>query len=258
MNKEYWLLIALFFLIVSCSEHEKRIQKKDTIQPEELVLLISDIHLADAILAMPTYLRRIPGKDSLSNYQDIFDKHGSTLEQFETTLQYYSDHPLEFELIYEKVVNNLSKLDSEIKSQRFENQDPDEPENLWEERPEWKFPEDGSQIKMPFSIPAERMGFYFIRARIKMYNDDESVKPKVIAYFWYDDGTEEGKIIYFPESRIPKNDEWQYHSISLKASDPKITHLKGFLLSNDTLSGDWSKHVDIENISIRFKKLPGS
>ena len=83
-----------------------------------------------------------------------------------------------------------------------------------------------------------------------MYKDDESVKPKVIAYFWYDDGTEEGKIIYFPESRIPKNDEWQYHSISLKASDPKITHLKGFLLSNDTLSGDWSKHVDIENISI--------
>ena len=254
MKKYFWFIFILFLISFSCNERGSRIHKKETIPPEKLVPIITDIHLADAILGMPTYIKKFPGKDSLSNYQDIFDYHDYTMLEFETTLKYYSNKPVEFEEIYEEVLDNLSKLESEIKSQRYDERETDGPGNLWLERPEWNLPENGPQIKLPFTISINQMGFYIIRVRIKMYEDDRSLNPKVLAYFWYDDGTVEGKKIPFPESRIQKDEKWMYHTISLKTTDPKITHLKGFLLEHDSLDGDWAKHVKIENISIRFQK----
>ena len=258
MKKLYWFLIAFLLISISCNKGEKRINYKDTIPPEDLIPLITDIHLADAVLGMPSFLKRMPGRDSLSNYQDIFDSHGYSSDQFELTLKYYADHPVEFEVIYEKILSNLSKLESEIKSHRYGYDELESPENLWLEKPEWFLPEDGGQIKIPFSIPIDQAGFYIIRARIKMYNNDGSEDPKIIAYFWYDDGTAEGKKIWFPESRILKNDNWKYHTISLKYYDPKITHLKGFLLEHRNGEGDWAKHVEIENISVRLRKARSS
>ncbi len=59
------------------------------------------------------------------------------------------------------------------------------------------------------------------------------------------------KRYHFPETKIKKNDTWRYYIISLKTRDPKITHLKGFILNDDNDGTDWEKNVEVENISIQ-------
>ncbi len=246
-----WFFIFFLIFTFSCTDKEKPIRKKDIIPQEDLVVILADIHITDGILNMPTNLDKYPGRDTLSNYNDIFINHGYSREIFDKTLIYYSNHPDDFELVYEEVLNNLSKTESEISSQRYVVEDDESSSNLWEDTMEWKLPQNGKRNKIAFSIPIDKQGFYIIRVRIKMYKEDASINPRLSAYFWYDDGTENGEKYNFPENKIKKEDTWRYYTISLKTTDPKITHLKGFLLNDDNTDTDWAKKAEIENISIQ-------
>ena len=246
-----WFFIIFLMLTFSCADKEKTIRKKDIIPKEDLIIILADIHIADGIMNMPKYLNKYPGRDTLSNYNDIFINHGYSREIFDKTLKYYANHPDDFELLYDDVLSNLSKFESEINSQRFAIDNSDNSSNLWKDAMEWKLPQNGKRNKITFSIPIDKQGFYIIRVRIKMNKDDASVNPRLSAYFWYDNGTGNGKRYHFPETKIKKNDTWRYYIISLKTRDPKITHLKGFILNDDNDGTDWEKNVEVENISIQ-------
>lgn len=250
-----WIFILLLALTFSCSDKEKRIRKKDIIPKEDLIIILADIHIADGIMNMPKYLNKYPGKDTLSNYNDIFANHGYSREIFDKTLKYYSNHPDDFELLYENVLDNLSRFESEINSQRYVVEDNENSSNLWKDAKEWKLPQNGKRNKIAFSIPIDKQGFYIIRIRIKMQIDDGSINPRLSAYFWYDNGTGNGKRYHFPETKIKKDDTWRYYTISLKTTDPKITHLKGFILNDDNTGTDWGKKAEVENISIQRQIL---
>lgn len=250
-----WVLILFFIFGTSCTEKEKRIKKKNVIPDNELIDLLAEIHIADGILDMPNYLKKYPGKDSISDYNDIINEHGFTREKFDLTLKYYANNPDDFELIYEKVLNKLSQLESEINSQRFGVNEDEGSSNLWMGIGEYKLPLSGKRNKIQFSIPIQKQGFYIIRARVKMYKDDGSENPRLTAWFWYDDGTGNGVRYFFPESKIKKDGKWSYYTISLKTTDPKITHIKGFILNHDNAGTDWEKHAEVENISVQLQTV---
>jgi hypothetical protein len=48
-------------------------------------------------------------------YANIFAGHGIDQEEFEATYDYYKARPDEMELIYEQVLDSLSKLDVQVK-----------------------------------------------------------------------------------------------------------------------------------------------
>ena len=250
-----WILVLFFLMGISCTEKEKHIRKKDIIPDNELIDLLTDIHIGDGILDMPSYLKKYPGKDSISNYSDVIHDLGFTRERFDLTLKYYANNPDDFELVYEKVLNKLSQLESEIRSQRSGIIDDQESSNLWMEIEEFHLPRDGKRNKIPFNIAIQKQGFYIIRARIKMYKDDASVNPRLTAWFWYEDGTGNGVRYFFPENKVKKDETWRYYTISLKTNSPKITHIKGFILNHDNTGTEWEKHADIENISIQLQTL---
>ncbi len=252
MKFNVWFILGFLVLIISCSDYEKNVRKKDIIPAETLIPILVDIHLADGILGNHKIMINYPGKDSISNYKKIIESYSYNITELETTLAYYADKPDELEEIYEKVIDNLSKLESEIRSQRYSQENNSEPLNLWSGKAEWHLPADGKRIKLPFNVPVKQLGSYIIRATIKMYSDDGSEKPAVRAWFWYDDGSDEGKRYLFPESEIKKDGKWKGHTITLEATDPHITHLKGFILDHENKGENWSKHADIRSITIIY------
>jgi len=252
MRTIFFLGLVLIMIVVSCSDDPNKTRKKDTIPPDDLTQIIVDIHLTDNLMSNRSILSMFPGTDSISNYKNIFDSYGYSIEDFKNSIDYYADRPDDFELIYEQVLNQLSEIEGAIKNQNLSGGASDSPGNLWNDKMEWHLPADGPQNKIPFSIEIQEDGFYVIRVRIKMYQDDQSVDPVVSAWFWYDDGTEEGKTFPFPESKIPKSDAWKFHAMTLRVPDPKVTHIKGFLLNHARKEGFWNKHVDVDNISVRI------
>lgn len=251
INFLFLVFIPVFF--ISCIHHEGSIKRRDIIPEKDFIPILEDIHLADAIISNPSLVSRYPGLDTLSNYRDILTYHGYTLEELDKTILYYTGKPEQLEDIYEKVIDNLSQLESEVSGRRyFEDGEEIKSLDLWTDKNEWHLPVDGKQIKIPFSISIDTLGTYILRAQIKVYQDDGSSNPKITAYYWYDDGSEPGKRYFFPKNQLSKNGQWSSHALILETHDSLITHIKGFLVDHKEKKSSWEKHLDIRGISLKL------
>ena len=55
-----------------------------------------------------------------SNYEEIFRKHGITKDQFLRTFDYYEHNPGKMDELMAKVIDELSKMEAEVKGERDE------------------------------------------------------------------------------------------------------------------------------------------
>ena len=249
--------ITLFFIILAlaCHQPEERITKTDIIPKENLVPILVEIHLADALLQLSIVRQNFPGRDSLSNYQDILQKYGYSKKTFDKTIEFYENDPDELNDLYEEVISELTQLQSETRP--FSRQVPQDDLvfDLWDQKTVWHLPDDGSTNRIDFKIPVKGQGRYILITTIRMHPDDESIKPRVTAFFWYDDGTENGFRIPFEPSPIAKNGKIKAHSLSLTLRNDSVTHISGFLLDHDPRGGTWEKHADVLNVKIQYIKI---
>lgn len=109
---KYYSLFLILVVLSSCS----LFKSSDELLPEStLVDVLVDIHMADGILAVKGYnIVRDSSKIELV-YNDVMKKHNITQKQFDKTIKYYTKSPREFELVYEQVSEELSKIDSKFK-----------------------------------------------------------------------------------------------------------------------------------------------
>jgi len=251
------LLHFLFLLlIISCSGINKKIKKKDIIPEKDLVSVLVDIHIADGIFDIPSVLHKFPGKDSLSNYQDIMKSHGYKLSDLDKTIKYYSRKPDKLEIIYDKVQNKLSQMESEIRNRRYSDQNIPMNDDLWNQKTEWHLPLDGKQNAIQFSIPIKNQGLYTLNAELRIFPDDQSLNPRVTAYFWFDDGSELGKRIFFASKKISKTGTFATYTLSQMTKNPEITHLKGWILDHSSKpTPGWAKHADVKSINVAYKPI---
>lgn len=251
MRSIHWIGIVAISVSMACHHSGEKIKKTEIIPREHIVPILVEIHLADALLQMPIVRQNYPGRDSISNYQDILKKHGYSKEMFDRTIEHYENDPDELNDLYEEVVSELTQLQSEI-GQRTREVIPDALiSDLWNQKTVWHLPDDGRINRIGFKIPVKGPGKYFINATIRMHPDDGSINPRVTASFWFDDGTETGHRIPFETSQIAKDGKIKTHTLSLNLEDERATHITGFLLDHDFRSGQWEKHADILNVKIQ-------
>jgi len=82
---------------------------------DELVNILTDLQLAEGVLTYQR-LQKVAGdkefKDSI--YQVVFEHYGITMEDLTENLNYYNSDPQNMESLYEKILTNLSKIQSEV------------------------------------------------------------------------------------------------------------------------------------------------
>jgi len=248
------VITSLLILQFACSNPEEQIKRSDIIPEEDLVPLLVDIHLSEGLLILSKVNKEYPGRDSVSNYTDVINKHGFEKEDFDRTFNFYSNKPDELDEVYELVISELSKMEARIigptryndevvRQMRY---------NLWNRKREWHLPQDGEKEQIGFNIRVYGTGTYSLSARIKMYKDDESVNPSVFVYYWYNDGSKYGFRDPFPEIKIEKTGQDSIYKISKILTDPKVTHMKGSILYHKRKRGKWSKHVDVFDIKVEY------
>jgi hypothetical protein len=106
------ILIFLLLLISACSPPSRDIPGKGLMKPSQLVSLLVEMHYYEGIFEVHRdYTGFMPGigADTLDFYHRIFEKHGIDRETFKDVMTYYSHNAVEFELIYNKVVDELNK-----------------------------------------------------------------------------------------------------------------------------------------------------
>ncbi len=107
--------ISLFVFISMCSSCGRKETEipKGVLTKQELVVVLTDIHLAQAVVGMNRFNDSI--RYDLNEYANsIFKVHHITKAQYDSSLSFYTAHPDLLDEVYQEVINELSKKQSEV------------------------------------------------------------------------------------------------------------------------------------------------
>lgn len=251
MRQVHWIILIFLIIGIACKSSDEKIKRMEIIPKADFVPIIVEMHLADGLLLTPKIRIGYPGRDSISNYKDILAKHNVTKEIFDRTIEFYEEEPDNLNDLYDEVISELSRLQSEIELSARQMVPDDMMSDLWNQKAVWHLPDDGRINRLAFKIPLTGLGKYMVNATIRMHYDDQSIDPRVTVFFWYDDGTELGQRIPFEPSVIKKNGRIVVHTLSQNLGDSMVTHISGFLLDHNPQNGNWEKHADVLNVKVQ-------
>jgi hypothetical protein len=86
--------------------------KNLVIPADSMVTLLTDLHLADGVINTIRLKDKSLGHLSTEYFSATLEKHKIGRDTFEESLRYYAYHTEELNKIYEKVIINLSKIES--------------------------------------------------------------------------------------------------------------------------------------------------
>ena len=109
MRTILFLITVLF--IVSCNSPKEK-APGNLLPPDSMVSILVDIHLAEAASNV-TRLSDVQSFKAPELYPAIFKSHQTDSAAFHSSFNYYLKHPKELEAIYDKVLNELSRRESE-------------------------------------------------------------------------------------------------------------------------------------------------
>lgn len=105
-------LYILFFVVIISSCNNKEELPKDILPQEDLINVIAEVEMAQALIKL-----KFNTTDTIINqkaiFEDVFIEMNTTEEQFNKSLNYYSQQPKILLEIYEKVIIKLSKQQAE-------------------------------------------------------------------------------------------------------------------------------------------------
>jgi len=244
------LIILLLLMVQSCNKTTKSGIKRSEVIPEtEMVEILSELYLVDGLLNYPPIRSEFSGKDSTENYSDVIREHGYTKEKVDNSMKYYFiDKPKKYEAIYDRVIEKLSGMEADVIAHLSQSTDPNL--NLWEGERSYSLPDVGVTDPIEFSVRTRGLGEYVIKARIMLYEDDQSIDPHSEVWFWYDDGTEEGMKIPWERINLAKSGRPEVITMKKELENPRVTHIKGKFLNHTAQPGHWEKHAMVTNITI--------
>lgn len=250
-------------LIAACSSHPQGPPRDGILKADEFAGVLVDMHYYDGVFAVTggsSYMSQSEA-DSLDFYREVLEKHGIGREEFRKTLTYYSYNPEQFEEIYNRVMDELSRKLAEAEMEESDPSLPEQPDpepvNLWTLKEEWSFPGDDTNRVIYFDIPVPGPGEYTFSAGIRVEPEDPALNPRVNIWFWYDDGTDEGYRENFRMRTLPKDGRVRKVTLSRTLSNPEITHIRGKVLDHTTPGGVGHRRAEVEDIRLFRKVQPG-
>lgn len=229
--------------------------RKYLIPEDKLVSILTDTYLAAAMLDMPDLSATWGQRDSNLNFIDVIESHGYTYQQLDSTMRYYFNaKPKKLSRIYDRVTGNLLELEVRVMEESNNNPQEYADDNLWTGKASYSFPEDMTRDPVWFDIPVEKPGEYVLRADIRIFEDDQSLDPRVTVFFSTTDSLGKEVRNYWNEIRLEKNGQMQNIIAASTLDSVGLVHIKGWLLNHSIQKGSWKKHARISNISLRLER----
>ncbi len=109
------VIFSLLLCLVSCyNVNEREVVVPDKLlSKSEMVSVLTDVQLVEAGLSINEN-RRLEMELKPEYYRLVLDTHNITLKQLKENINYYQSTPKVMEDIYDEVLANLSKLQSEV------------------------------------------------------------------------------------------------------------------------------------------------
>ncbi len=242
------LVIVMILPVTSCTSRRSKENGENIIPVSKLVPLLTDVYLADGLIAVPTIEEKHWLRDSVEIYIEVIESHGFTKYQLDQTIKYYFlNKPKKLQKIYDAVIANLSEIESSVNNM---DEAQTVSENIWPGELSYSMPEISLTDKVSFDVYIQDTGLYTFTASYRVFPDDQSVNPRITLWFWKADTSAAGVSSFWNEVPLPKDGVTTIRSISASVPDPSFNRIRGFLMNHDDKPGQWEKHVQIGTISL--------
>ena len=94
--------------LLACSESNESSLPDMVLPQNEMAIVLADIQLVESTVKVNRDKELLKG-DSLNAYNEVFSKNETTKAEFDSSMSYYTNHPLLLEEIYEQVIVILSE-----------------------------------------------------------------------------------------------------------------------------------------------------
>ena len=181
--------VFLFIVsIISCND-SYIIPKKD------MVSILVKICITDATVVQSNLRNTYFNRDTINYYGKTIESYGYTSPQFDSSLNYYAKEPKQLDAIYDKVIFELSKIQTDLiqESKDF----PRLNGNSSRIETYGNLPIDSLQYFVNLDLPVVGLGSRSIAYEVQLFNDEESDDPQPKNYFYNDSKTNKGTILYF-------------------------------------------------------------
>lgn len=242
-------ITIVFMLLFNC--HGFR--GNGRISEKELVAFMTDLHIANAIIAEQRTIDLTYKLDSASLYGSLFDKYGFTKAQFDTTMSYYSENPEKLKNLMNQVNARLQEMEQAAlaEQERMKKADMDV---VWSDSTERR-PRQGTMDKLEVDVPITQAGMYMVTVTVQLFPDDLSVNPRMNLYFYRDDSTTFGRRIYFEEVYYtPQGGKSASYTTSSMLADSSFTHIRGSLVNFNNGDSLFKRNIIISDFTITRKK----
>lgn len=112
------LLFPFVFLLIifgSCSKKSANNQMPADIIPKaKFIKVMTDCRLAESAITLAMSKGEDRDKVTQYFYKSVWNKHKITVRDFDASIEYYSKNPKVMDEIFQKVVTNLSEMQSKV------------------------------------------------------------------------------------------------------------------------------------------------
>ena len=241
-----WFFISLMVIcIASCKNNQYNI-----IPRRDLVPLLVDMHIADAMALSTPISGKFGGLDSALMYQAILDKYGYTKSDLDQTLQYYSTKPEKLIGIYDDVFSELSKQSEETKT-LYSSTTVSQTYPIWEPKKN-RYIVHGDSASYPpaFDVKIDTTGTFVLSVSIKILPEDKSINPRIMAYFYDPFNDKLENRIYFEEVPLLKSTYWREFTMLQECKDTSLSMLRIIIPMYDSTNSSFRKYFDMSNLKV--------
>jgi hypothetical protein len=194
------------------------------------------------------------GLDSALLYNQVLKSHGYNKEEFLYTIDYYTQEPEKLIKIYDDVFSELSKESEEIKAMNV-SCSVAQTINIWKPKKS-QYHLIGDTVHYPpvFDIPVDTTGNFVLDAEIKITPKDQSINPRIIAYFYNPENDVKEDRIYFAETALLKCYNRRDYTLTKECRNPALRRMRIFLPAQDNTDSVFYKDFELNNLRVSLIK----
>lgn len=248
-NKNIVVIVFAVFFLLSC-----HIKPAGTLSEKKMEDILYEMHKSEGIVQAQGYFQNT-SQQQKEYYDQILKKYKVTQAEFDSTLAWYTKHPLEFSELYKKVIVRFDTLNTQVSKGKFH---PLNAQNgmmktdLWKLRRTFKLNKDSARTKIDFEIVNSDNLFvgdkYTLSFLHRVAKSDSSVNPYAVLRINYTNGKKDTLL-----AKSFNDNKLRRFKIILFAKDSsRIKSLSGCLLGNKTPKGSMNATVDSIKLTREF------
>ncbi|TFG42110.1 MAG: DUF4296 domain-containing protein [Bacteroidia bacterium] len=255
MNR-YILLVLIAFSVTAalCTSRKSKTEHKDIIPEKDLTSILTDVYIADGLLSIPEIRYKFTEGDTLDSYIDIIERHGYSKILMDNTMKYYFvSKPKKLIKIYDKVLGQLSEIDSRVDKdlQSFGVRQT----NIWPGEQSYSFCGTSNKDTSWIDFSSDFNGTLALKFTLTIFPDDQSADPVLGLYFSQTDSAGNEKRVSFPPVPFIKDGHPCIYNISLVQNLPGIVRMKGWCIDPQYSSPLRDHHYWVNNIVLTRTRI---